>query len=287
MSEERTDGTFSPTNNIENDKVVMATSSQFFAEAYGTRRPRKAVKPTITFAVTPKRNAHVRCKIQGLLLKETIQGVRKWKPRWATIVDNVLYYSDSTNSGSLLEKIGVVNQDVEKESLTVVHKIYGASIISVKEIGQDSNGYVFEIQSCKHVTRWCADSDREMKRWVSALLEVIAECESIASFSANMANMFHKCHQSEKLFTEIVLRQMVKHIPDWKTNKQLMKFELLHAIDNISFYDDDLVDTDDVISQQPGESSTFDLSQLGQNIRKQLIIDEKELSKKYDDTVGK
>jgi hypothetical protein len=55
-----------------------------------------------------------------------------------------------------------------------------------------------------------------------------------------MGNLFQQCHGSEKLFVEMVLRQMVKQLPHWKDNEKLMKLELLRATECATFYDDDL-----------------------------------------------
>ncbi len=70
---------------------------------------------------------------------------------------------------------------------------------------------------------------------------------------------------------------MTKQLPHWKDNKQVMKLELLHAIDNANYYDDDLFE--DVSQIQEGESNIFDLDQLGRSIRKNLTLEDRDLTK--------
>jgi hypothetical protein len=159
--------------------VVLGTPPQLLSETmapvFRTTSRRKAVariaaQQNIT---VKKKNERVRCRIQGLLLKET-PSVKRWRQRWVTIVDNVVYYSDNVfNGNNLLNMFNSTNQDSDKDSCTSLNRIYGASILAVRECGQETGGFVFEIQTVKSVTRWCCDSENEMRKWTSALHDVI------------------------------------------------------------------------------------------------------------------
>jgi hypothetical protein len=137
---------------------------------------RKAVARTSPYTAQPiptkKTNESVRCKLQGIILKESHNStvsVKRWKPRWVSIVDNVIYSTENVVSNGILTMLAPTTGEPDG----TMSRIYGASILSVRESGHETNGYVFEITTIKNVSRWCCDTEVDMRKWTQAVQEVM------------------------------------------------------------------------------------------------------------------
>lgn len=92
--------------------------------------------------------------------------------------------------------------------------------------------------------------------------------------------MFHRCHRNEKVFTEMIMRQMLKQVPHWKDNRELMKAEILRAIDNASYYEDDLFEEEEITKEEQEEAKN--LRKLSIVLRKSMIQNDREVTSKQE-----
>ncbi|KAL0490369.1 Cyth2, partial [Acrasis kona] len=212
-----------------------------------------------------------RCRAQGILFKANITAgvLKRWKSHWVTLADNNLYYSST---------------ETDKDVPTVLSKIYGSSIMSIKQVGKDSYGFVFEIQAVEGVTRWACENEEEYDKWLLSLQQLMVACVGPSSIRSDMNNLFLQCHQSDALFSELVLRSMFLSVPHWRNNKELAKLELLRAIDRAYMMDDDLdLQASEIADMKEGKKEKITLQTLSRNLRNCAIVSDQDVLKNNQD----
>lgn len=90
--------------------------------------------------------------IDGYLLMHEKWPVSRWSKKWLYIVNKILFIKETSQDKNLLMSIPC-------DSIYLVQK--------VEEKG--NHIFAFEIWTLKNKIRLCADSEKELKRWMDAL----------------------------------------------------------------------------------------------------------------------